>query len=215
MVEGGNVAAERRSPRLWRLTVTPTHESNITIGLDHTVVTGANERPVSPIDPVTVYGKSLVSVADSQARESQGRMRFTARLDKPAQARVTVAWTTDDDAPDTAAAGRDYETGSGRLVFEPGDVEETFIVKVFATTEKEEDETFTVTLSATMTTTRTPAKAGRLPVSPPLLVASASIPGRAVVVVGSSSRCAQRGRSDALFSSALSPNSFPVVSLPA
>ena len=142
-VDGGDVAAEKQSDLVWRLAITPSTAGNISIGLDHTAVTGANERSVAPLDAVTVYGRSTVTIDDSSATESAGIMRFTASLDAPARAVATVDWRTSDG---TAINGQDYEATTGTLRFEPGETEAVARVKLFRTTRLEPDETFTVTL---------------------------------------------------------------------
>ena len=142
-VDGADLEAEKRSDLVWRLTVTPARSGNISIALDHTAITGANGRSVAPLDAVTVYGRSTVSIDDSSATESTGIMRFTASLDATANAVATVDWRT---ADGTAINGQDYEATTGTLRFEPGETEAVARVKLFRTTRLEPDETFTVTL---------------------------------------------------------------------
>ena len=142
-VDGATVEAENQSPLVWKVTITPTKAGNLTIDLDHTALTGTGERSVAPANPVTVYGRSTASIADAQATESSRQIRFTVRLDKPLSRQATLGWYTTDG---TAFNGRDFEGGTGTLTFQPGQTRRTLTLKVFPTTESEDDETFTVTL---------------------------------------------------------------------
>ena len=142
-VEGADVAAAEQSELVWRLTVTPTTAGNLVIGLDHETLEGEAGRSVAPLAPVTVYGRSVASIADAEAKESDGTIRFTVSLDAPTRETATVDWRT---ADGTATNGRDYEAASGTLRFEPGETEAFARVSIFPTTEAEPDETFTVTI---------------------------------------------------------------------
>ena len=147
VVEGADIEVQKAAALIWRITVRPTRAGNVTIGLDHTAVTGKNGRTVSPVDPIVVYGQSTVSIEDAEASESAGIMRFRVSLDAPAEADVTVRWRTSDG---TAVNGQDYEAASGGHTFKAGETKGKVHVKIFATTEQEEDETFTVTLESTV-----------------------------------------------------------------
>ena len=143
-LSAGTVTAEKLSANRWTLTVTPADVSNITIGFDHTAVSGEYGRTVGPVESVTVYGRVTASIADQEAMETEPYIDFPVTLDQPAREQVWVDWET---ADGTAVSGRDYEGGSGRLNFKPGVAEQNIRVKLFQTTEEEDDETFTVTIS--------------------------------------------------------------------
>jgi large repetitive protein len=70
---------------------------------------------------------------------------FTLTLSAASGRSVGVDWTT---VGGTATAGTDYVTANGTLVFAPGETTKTVGVTVNADTLDEDDETFTVTLSA-------------------------------------------------------------------
>ena len=142
--DGATVTATKLSELSWRLTVTPTWAAHVVIGLDHAALSGAESRAVAAIDPVTIYGRSTVSIGDAEADETDNVIVFTATLDEPVRVAVSVGWTTNDG---TAIAGRDYQSSSGRLTFAAGETEATGRVRLFGTTEAEEDETFTVVLT--------------------------------------------------------------------
>ena len=67
------------------------------------------------------------AVADASAREADGALRFTVRLDPPSGRAVTVDYATRDGS---AAAGSDYEPAAGTLTFSPGATTRTIDVRV-------------------------------------------------------------------------------------
>ena len=142
---GRTVTAEKASATRWTLTVTPEGVGNVTVGLDHTALSGADERRIKAVESVTVFGRATASIGDAEAMESDGSMRFTVELDQPTRAEVSLRWAT---ADVTAVNGQDYESGSGRVEFAGGSLQATIVVKIFRTTQLEDDETFTVTLSS-------------------------------------------------------------------
>ncbi len=89
-------------------------------------------------------GVSL-SIADSKVAEDSGQMEFTVTLNAAVSAALAVNFSTSDA---TARAGSDYAATSDVLMFGVGDTEATARVEVLADAVIEEDETFTVTLSA-------------------------------------------------------------------
>ena len=134
---------------VWQIAVTPTIVGNVTITFDHTSVTGENAREVAAATPITVFGRTTVTVDDAEANESGAAVNepwlvFTARLADALPNEASVDWETNNG---TAMNGRDFEAGSGTLTFAPGETEAQGRVKLFATTRREDDETFTITLS--------------------------------------------------------------------
>lgn len=85
-----------------------------------------------------------VSVNDTSVRENAGPAGFEVRLSEAAADEVTVEWRTGDG---TAAAPGDYASGSGTVVFTPGQRSALVPVPVGDDTLDEGDETFTLTLS--------------------------------------------------------------------
>jgi len=89
-----------------------------------------------------------LSVLDAAVREGDNGVTlagFRVTLSAPSAAPVTVDFATQ---PGTAAAGTDYTTASGQLVFPPGTRSRSVVVSVLGDTAAEGDETFTLTLSA-------------------------------------------------------------------
>ena len=91
-----------------------------------------------------VTERPLVSVSDVEAREVDGAIVFRVMLDRAPTGTVTVKYRTEDG---TAAAGDDYESASGTLVFAPGETEQTVTVVLVDDTLEDSGETFTLTLS--------------------------------------------------------------------
>ena len=142
--ENGSHTVDKLSDLVWEIDVTPAGTANVVISLDHEVLNGANSRMVSPVAPVTIYGQSTVSIGPAEANESEDFITFTASLDSPLELDTSVDWATQDG---TAIKGRDYEETSGTFTFKAGQTEKRGRVRLFRTTEAEEDETFTVVLS--------------------------------------------------------------------
>ena len=72
-------------------------------------------------------------------------MAFTVSLSTASSQTVTVAYAT---AAGTATAGADYTSASGTLTFAPGDTTKPLKVSVLGDQLDEDDETFTLALSA-------------------------------------------------------------------
>ena len=88
-----------------------------------------------------------LSVGDVTVAEdvSDGKATFTVRLSSAGTQEITVGCATSDG---TAKAGSDYTATSETLTFAAGDTEKTFAVDIADDALNEDDETFTVTLSA-------------------------------------------------------------------
>ena len=92
----------------------------------------------------------VLSIADAEAAEGAGEVRFAVTLDGPSPAEVTVSYATADPAGSVdpvAGAGVDYESASGTLTFAPGEVSRTIAVSVIDDSLDEPDETFTLVLA--------------------------------------------------------------------
>lgn len=89
--------------------------------------------------------RPAVSVVDASVRENAGPANFEVRLSEPATDEVTVAWTTGDG---TAVSTEDYTARAGIAVFTPGQTSVLVSVPIVNDTRHEDDETFTLTLSA-------------------------------------------------------------------
>jgi len=70
---------------------------------------------------------------------------FTARLSNPTNVLVHARWRTQDG---TAVYGRDYVDSSGTIEFQPGQTWTTLTVPVFGDPMPDEDETFSVVVTA-------------------------------------------------------------------
>ena len=85
-----------------------------------------------------------LSVADAEAREADGEMTFTVRLEPHGLGIVTVAYATRDGS---ARAGEDYTATGGTLRFNSLETERTVTVPITDDTVPDDGETFTLTLS--------------------------------------------------------------------
>ena len=86
-----------------------------------------------------------LSVEDVTISEDGGRAKVAVTLDGASAVRVGVAYATHDG---TATAGEDYTGAMGALVFAPGEVKREVFIPVQQDEVLEEDETFTLRLSA-------------------------------------------------------------------
>jgi hypothetical protein len=89
--------------------------------------------------------RPTLSVGDTSVRENAGPANVEIRLSEAAAEEVTVAWATGDG---TAVSPEDYTARSGTAVFTPGQVSVLVSVPIVNDTRHEDDETFTLTLSA-------------------------------------------------------------------
>ncbi|MDP9387837.1 MAG: hypothetical protein M3Q48_07890 [Actinomycetota bacterium] len=93
-------------------------------------------------------GAPMVSIDDAQVTEPDtgtANAVFTVRLLPASGQEVTVTYAT---TAGTAGAGGDFTTTTGTLTFPAGQTEGTITVPVVGDTVDEDDETFTVTLTA-------------------------------------------------------------------
>jgi uncharacterized delta-60 repeat protein len=95
-----------------------------------------DSAPTISIDDVTAVEGNLVGPT---------AFTFTVTLSKPSALPITVNFATGDGTATTA--GFDYESTSGTLTFNPGELSKTVVVRVFVDTDFEGAETFSVTLS--------------------------------------------------------------------
>ena len=92
----------------------------------------------------------MLSIADAEAAEGAGELRFAVTLDGPSAAEVTVGYATADPAVSlgpVAGAGIDYGSAAGTLTFAPGEVSRTIRVSVIDDGLDEPDETFALVLA--------------------------------------------------------------------
>ena len=111
---------------------------------DAAAVCTADGRRLAERIELAIPGVPSVSAAAAAAGESDGALAFAVRLSRARDEAVTVDWAT---ADGTAAAGSDYEAGSGTLTFAPGQTERTVRVAVLDDAEAEGNETLTLALS--------------------------------------------------------------------
>ncbi len=117
-------------------------------------LSGSSALPVTPAT-VTLTDddeKSIrvLAIADAEAVESAGEVRFEVMLDGPGAADVTVSYATADPvglAGPAAEAGFDYEAASGTLAFAPGEASRTIRVPLLGDGMDEPDERFALILS--------------------------------------------------------------------
>ena len=89
-----------------------------------------------------------LSVEDAEAREADGEMTFTVRLEPRGLGIVTVDYATRDGSGDKAAvAGEDYTETRGTLRFNPLETERTVSVPIIDDAHDDDGETFTLRLS--------------------------------------------------------------------
>ena len=89
-------------------------------------------------------GGPAIRVADAEAHEEDGTLRFRVTLDQAAAGPVTVRYATSDG---TAVAGEDYESASGVLTFAAGETEQWVEVALIDDAVEDSGETLTLTLS--------------------------------------------------------------------
>ena len=107
------------------------------------VITNSNAViTIAANDQIT--GVPNASVREVVVDEKAGTALFTVFLDKPADANVSVNWTTNGI---TATSGSDFTASGGTLVFTPGQTAQSFEVPISDDALAEGDEIFGVTLS--------------------------------------------------------------------
>ena len=118
-------------------------------------LTGESDLPVTPASVVLADDDEMMEsrvllIADAEAEESAGEVRFAVTLNGPSAAEVTVSYATADpvgSSDPVAEAGIDYESAAGTLTFAPGEVSQTIGVSVIDDSVDEPDETFALVLS--------------------------------------------------------------------
>ena len=137
-------------------TFTLTPEDDAEDEADETLaLTGESDLPVTPASVVLADDDEMMvsrvlSIADAEAVEGAGEVRFAVTLDGPSAAEVTVDYETADPAgfvDPVAEADIDYENVAGTLTFAPGEVSRTIRVQVLDDDLDEPDETFALVLS--------------------------------------------------------------------
>ena len=97
------------------------------------------------VDDDAVPSVSIGDVTVPEGDSGQSNASFTVSLSAPSGRQVTASFAT---ANGTASAGSDYTATSGQLTFAPGDATKTVTVAITGDATDEDDETFSVTLSA-------------------------------------------------------------------
>ena len=137
-------------------TFTLTPEDDAVDEADETLaLTGESDLPVTPASVVLADDDEMMEsrvllIADAEAEESAGEVRFAVTLDGPSAAEVTVGYATADSVGSSdpvAEAGIDYESTAGTLTFAPGEVSRMIGVSVIDDDLDEPDETFALVLS--------------------------------------------------------------------
>ena len=137
-------------------TFTLTPEDDAEDEADETLaLTGEADLPVTPAsvvladdDEMTV--SRVLSIADAQASEGAGEVRFAVTLDGPSAAEVTADYATVNpvgSSDPVAEPGIDYKSVAGTLTFAPGEVSKTIRVPIVDDDLDEPDETFALVLS--------------------------------------------------------------------
>ena len=158
--QGGAALAPKKVKRLdagsnrrWEVTVEPASKADLSLSIAPTADCGAegavcteDGRMLSNAVSAVIPGPPGLSVADARVREAPGAMLdFAVSLSRAAPETVRVDYATSDGS---AAAGEDYTAVSGTLVFAPGETAKTVSVAVLDDSHDEDEETFTLTLSA-------------------------------------------------------------------
>ena len=144
----------------WTITVEPDGDDDVTITLPATTSCSASgaictedERKLSNSNSDTVEGPEdeqgtsvvvpSVSIADADAEEGDS-LSFTVTLSEATTVAVSVDYGT---SSGTATQGTDFAEASGTLTFSAGTTSKTVTVSTTEDTTREDDETFTVTLT--------------------------------------------------------------------
>ena len=122
-------------------TATLTNPSNATFTRSQATGTITNDE---------VPTLSINSASVTEGNFGSTSANFTVTLSQASPLTVTVGYNT---TPGTATAGADYSTTSGTLTFSPGQTSKSLSVAVLGDTLDENDETFSVNLSAPVNAT--------------------------------------------------------------
>ena len=137
-------------------TDTDTRVIAIAFGADESApsATGVAEGVVALGDALSIMivdddaaAPPALSVEDARARESEGKMRFTVRLNRPATEVVEVRARTRETRPASALAGKDYIARRVTLRFRPGRTALRVLVPLVDDSIDEGRETFELVLS--------------------------------------------------------------------
>jgi hypothetical protein len=123
------------------IVVTLTSPTNAALGKAQGTITITDDDAPSAAASLWVYDLSVV-----EGNGGPTTMTFTVGLNRVTTAPVTVQYATTDGSA-TVADGN-YQTASGTLTFNSGELTKTFTVTVTGDTRGEGNETFTVTLSS-------------------------------------------------------------------
>ena len=134
-------------PRRKDMTDRKALDNGQSIDFQLTVTDGDGESATDTVT-MTIEGSTWkvvhLSVADAEAQEDSGSIKFAVSLSAAARDPVLVEYATSDG---TAVAGTDYTAASGTLTFQPGETQKTVTVPVLDDAHDEGTETFTLTLS--------------------------------------------------------------------
>lgn len=122
----------------------PTYARTISSGQVVTATATAPSGSTSELSPCATVPDPSISAADVSPLEGINAA-FTVRLSAPSSKPVTVAYAT---ADDTAVAGNDYTSASGTLTFSAGQTVRQLNVATTQDALDEDNETFTLVLSA-------------------------------------------------------------------
>jgi urease beta subunit len=112
-----------------------------------TITDAAGVGTIVNDDQPVVVPPSRISIGDvsmAEGNAGQSAFRFTAALDAPQSAPVTVGFAT---ANGTATAPSDYAAATGTVTFAPGETAKTVTVQVNGDTRVESNETFSLHLT--------------------------------------------------------------------
>ena len=112
----------------------------------------ATGRPLRKAVVAIGAARGAAGIVSSTVVEGEDA-ELAVALDAPTRARVTVAWTTEDD---TAKAGEDYRSMSGCLAFPPGAASATLRIPTRQDSRVDPEETFRVRLTETIYADRNP-----------------------------------------------------------
>jgi hypothetical protein len=110
---------------------------NVRLGPQATATIAIQDNDSRPsIAPVNL------SVLEGQSGTTEAQ--FTVRLSNPSVEPISITYVT---ADRTATAPSDYDATSGRLIFQPGEIEKTFPLQIKGDTVEESTEQFAINLS--------------------------------------------------------------------
>jgi tetratricopeptide (TPR) repeat protein len=118
------------------------------IGLDTFTYTVGDGNGGEAIGLVTVTAEPPpeISIADAAPVIEPGEATFTVTLSEASGSMVEVAWETNAGDGEQGADEKDFVPASGTVIFEPGEIEKTITVKIYADETPEGEETFLVRL---------------------------------------------------------------------